>query len=136
MRKQNLQTLNKFFSALAEPNRLRILAALSLRNMAVCEIRELLKLSFSTVSKHLTILKEAGLIDSEKDGKWVNYRLGQNLPPEIEKIKKEAISYLIHDEKIKEDLKLARCLDRNKICSVSVPTSKPKIKIINRRNKS
>lgn len=132
MRKQQIKTINKVLSALAEQNRLRIIASLRLRKMAVCEIRELLKLSFSTVSKHLSILKEAGLIDFEKEGKWVNYEINQDLPPEIKKIVDQVLSFVSQDEQIKEDLKVARFLDRNKICPLTGATSKLKIP---RRNK-
>ncbi|HEK86834.1 MAG: ArsR/SmtB family transcription factor [Candidatus Saccharicenans sp.] len=133
MRKYKLNNINKVLAALAEQNRLRILAALSFRKMAVCEIRALLKLSFSTVSKHLSILKEAGLIDFEKDGKWVIYRVNKDFPLEIKKILNQVLSFISEDEQIKEDLKTVRSLDRDKICSITATTSKPII--TNRRNK-
>ena len=133
MRKQQIKTINKVLSALAEQSRLRIMASLRLRKMAVCEIRELLKLSFSTVSKHLSILKDAGLIDFEKEGKWVIYQLNEDLSPEIKEILDQVLSSVSQDEQIKEDLRIARFLDRNKICPLTGATSKPKIP---RRNKS
>ena len=43
--------------------------------MCVCEIKEALKLSQPSVSKHLKILEDAGLVDYKKDGLWVNYYL-------------------------------------------------------------
>jgi len=61
--------------ALADPNRVRALMALRGRELCVCRIIELLQLAPSTVSKHLTILKQAGLIEGRKEGRWMHYRL-------------------------------------------------------------
>lgn len=62
------------FKALGDENRLRIILALSGRELYVCQIVNLLELSPSTVSRHLQILKEAGLINYQKDGRWIRYR--------------------------------------------------------------
>ena len=59
--------------ALTDENRLRILMALRDREMCVCQLTGLLDLSPSTTSKHLSILRQARLIDSRKHGKWVYY---------------------------------------------------------------
>ncbi len=67
--------------ALADENRLRILMALRGKELCVCTLTELLDLSPSTTSKHLSILKQARLIESVKDGKFVYYRLvGEESP--------------------------------------------------------
>ena len=61
--------------AMADENRLRILMALRGKELCVCTLSELLALAPSTTSKHLSILKQARLIESVKDGKFVYYRL-------------------------------------------------------------
>jgi len=61
--------------ALADPNRVRILLALRRGELCVCQITELFGLAFSTISKHLSILQHAGLIQSRKSERWVYYRL-------------------------------------------------------------
>jgi len=61
--------------ALADPNRVRILLALRRGELCVCQITELFGLAPSTVSKHLSILHQAGLIQSRKTERWVYYRL-------------------------------------------------------------
>ncbi|OGU55389.1 MAG: transcriptional regulator, partial [Ignavibacteria bacterium GWC2_35_8] len=63
----------KLFKALSDPNRLRILKMLQSKSLCVCEITDVLKLATSTVSKHLSILKDGGFILEQKNGKWVNY---------------------------------------------------------------
>jgi DNA-binding transcriptional ArsR family regulator len=61
--------------ALADPNRVRVLLALKRRELCVCQISELLQLAPSTISKHLSLLHLAGLIESRKSERWVFYRL-------------------------------------------------------------
>ena len=61
--------------ALSDPNRVRILLALRAGELCVCQITELFGFAPSTVSKHLSILHNAGLILSRKSERWVYYRL-------------------------------------------------------------
>lgn len=68
----------KTTKAISDPNRVRILMALRAGELCVCRIIELLQLAPSTVSKHLTILKQAGLIEGRKEGRWMYYRLPQD----------------------------------------------------------
>ena len=63
--------------ALADENRTRTLLALQGRELCVCQIIELLELAPSTVSKHMSILSQARLVDSRKKGRWVYYRLAE-----------------------------------------------------------
>ncbi len=67
--------------ALADPNRVRILLALRRGELCVCQITELFGLAVSTVSKHLSILHHAGLIQSHKTERWVYYRLPDRKAP-------------------------------------------------------
>jgi len=67
--------------ALADPNRVRILLALRRGELCVCQITELFGLAFSTVSKHLSLLHHAGLIQSRKSERWVYYRLPDKSAP-------------------------------------------------------
>ena len=61
--------------ALADENRTRVLMFLQGGELCVCQIMELLGLAPSTVSKHLNILHQAGLVESRKEGRWIYYRL-------------------------------------------------------------
>ena len=65
----------KVMKALSDPNRVKMVKLLQRRVLCVCEMQEALRLAQSTVSKHLKILEEAGLITYLKEGPWVNYRL-------------------------------------------------------------
>jgi ArsR family transcriptional regulator len=107
----------KIFKALSDRNRLRILKALQTKNLCACEIKELLKLANSTVSQHLKILRNAGFITEEKDGKWVNYKI--NLYPDDQRINAvlSTLDFWINDEEliIADKNKLKR-VDRKIIC--------------------
>ncbi len=65
----------KVMKALSDPNRVKLLKMLQERVMCVCEIQAALSIAQPTVSKHLKILEDAGLVGHEKDGLWVNYHL-------------------------------------------------------------
>ena len=60
--------------ALADVNRVRALMILKDRELCVCQIIELLGLAPSTVSKHMSILRQARLVDGRKEGRWIHYR--------------------------------------------------------------
>jgi ArsR family transcriptional regulator, arsenate/arsenite/antimonite-responsive transcriptional repressor len=61
--------------ALADENRVRMLLSLRKGELCVCQITELFGLAASTISKHLSILYQARLVESRKDGRWIYYRL-------------------------------------------------------------
>ncbi len=63
--------------ALADENRLRALYALRGGELCACQLIALLDLAPSTVSKHLSILRAARLVDSRKEGRWMHYRLSK-----------------------------------------------------------
>ncbi len=70
----------KIFKALSDEHRLRIVAALiGTDELCVCQINELFDLAGSTVSKHLSVLQNAGIISARKQGRWIYYRLADNL---------------------------------------------------------
>ena len=61
--------------ALSDETRVRVLLALRRGELCVCQITELFGLAPSTVSKHLFLLKHAGLVQSRKNGRWIYYKL-------------------------------------------------------------
>ncbi len=63
--------------ALAHPTRLRILAMLGDGELCVCQLTAALKLAASTVSAHLAEMRNAGLLEEEKEGRWVHYRVAR-----------------------------------------------------------
>ncbi len=67
--------------ALADESRVRLLLALRGGELCACQLTELLQLAPSTVSKHLFLLKHAGLVKSRKEGRWIYFKLaGKDAP--------------------------------------------------------
>jgi len=72
-----LRDYEAVLKAAADPNRARILKMLEGGELCVCQIVAALHLSQSTVSKHLSLLRTAGLVEERKVGRWVHFRLGE-----------------------------------------------------------
>ena len=70
-----MQDILKITKAAADETRLKVLKLLTKGELCVCHITEGLKLAPSTVSRHLSILEAAGLIETRKLGRWVHCRL-------------------------------------------------------------
>ncbi|MCK5024218.1 MAG: winged helix-turn-helix transcriptional regulator, partial [Thermoplasmata archaeon] len=72
--KSEIEERSQLFKALAEPMRQKILYAVIEQPLCACLLREMLDISDSKLSYHLTILKDAGLIEGSKQGSWIIYR--------------------------------------------------------------
>lgn len=106
--------------ALADGNRLRALMGLAGGELCVCQIIEMLGLAPSTVSKHLSILHQAGLVEARKEGRWMYYRLAGR---DGSKAAREAIAWLRRNlaasPQIVDDAKTLKkilCIDREELC--------------------
>jgi ArsR family transcriptional regulator, arsenate/arsenite/antimonite-responsive transcriptional repressor len=76
--------LAALFKALADPTRVAIVNRLASAECCVCDLTDAFDLSQPTVSHHLRILREAGLVESERRGTWAYYRL---VPEAIEQLR-------------------------------------------------
>jgi DNA-binding transcriptional ArsR family regulator len=65
----------RIVKAMAHPTRLFIVDELSKRERCVCELTDMIEADVSTVSKHLSVLKSAGIVEDDKRGQQVWYRL-------------------------------------------------------------
>lgn len=107
----------KTFKALSDQNRILILKMLEIRQLCVCEITDILGLSASTVSKHCSILREAGFILDIKHGKWVDYKLNPTTENELTNQMLNLLpSWLTDDEFTKKYTDKVNNSDRNIIC--------------------
>lgn len=75
-----MQDFVRVMKALSDPSRVKVVRMLKQREMCACEIVDLLGLAQPTVSRHLRVLQDAGLILGRKEGVWVHYRLPENPP--------------------------------------------------------
>ncbi len=84
----------ELMKALADPTRLTIVASLIKADapICICDFTAGLELSQPTISHHMAKLKDAGLVDSEKRGIWVYYRLRDKLPVATRRLLTQLIS--------------------------------------------
>ncbi len=109
----------RVMKALSDPNRVRVIKMLGVKELCVCEIKELLGLAQSTVSKHLKILEEAGLVDYHKEGSWIIYNLSKGEESEYAKVMLENLMewQLAEDQQLQEILTKITDVDRGRICA-------------------
>ena len=100
-----MQAAVSFAKALADSTRLRVIAALRQRELCVCELCDALEATQSTLSTHLTLLRDAGITRTRKQGKWIYYRLSDEAAPLIE-------TFLGHFADAKCDKRIRRDTDR------------------------
>ena len=106
----------KVMKALSDGNRTKIVKMLAQKEMCVCEMKTALKMAQPSVSKHLKILEEAGLVESRKEGMWVNYSLPENPETSYAKHMLGVLGDWINDDKeIINVVQLANTLDRCEI---------------------
>jgi len=79
-----VESILSISKALGEKNRLRVfLALMDTKELCVCDVGDFLGLAPATVSRHMSILHQAGLIESEKRGRWVYYRMDTSVDPRL-----------------------------------------------------
>lgn len=92
--------------AIADPTRARMLKLLEARELCVCDIMDIMNLGQSTTSKHLGILKTAGLVESRKDGTWSYHRLSVKGRADNKDFLEFMASRINNDPQIKKDKRL------------------------------
>ena len=111
-----MRHIEKIFKALADRNRLRILKMLEARTVCVCEITAVLGIAQSSVSRHLGILREAGLVDDKKQGQWMIYSLARGGDDATRSIIAGIGRWLSDDPQVKGDNRKIRQIDREQLC--------------------
>jgi len=92
--------------ALSDETRLRLLMALHEDELCLCQLIDLLQLAPSTVSKHMALLQQAGLVERRKEGRWHFYRLAEDhVSPATEQALAWVTEALVSDPAIREDQK-------------------------------
>lgn len=113
-----MRSFIRVMKALSEPNRVRMVKLLGCRELCVCELQNLLGIAQSTVSKHLKILEEAGLVVFRKEGSWIIYRLSQGEDSDYARVLLESLQgWLEHDSQLLEMVARLAQVDRERICA-------------------
>ena len=111
-----MKSFLKVMKALSDPNRVKIVKLLQHKAMCVCELQGALGIAQPTVSKHLKILEESGLVDYQKDGLWVNYFLADGTTPFAASVLGNMRHWLDDDPEISELVKKIPFLNREELC--------------------
>ena len=88
---KNFMEDSKLFKAFGDENRLRIIEMLNSGEKCACVLLEELEITQPTLSHHMKILVETGLIHGRKDGKWMHYSLSAD---EVDRIKEKLNGYV------------------------------------------
>lgn len=102
----DLDRLSEQFKVLGDKTRLRIIGLLKERELCVCDLTEVLKISQPGVSQHMRRLKQIGFVKERKEGQWVYYSLNRVHP---------FLEILPMIQPVVEDLE---CLARSKGCAL------------------
>jgi ArsR family transcriptional regulator, arsenate/arsenite/antimonite-responsive transcriptional repressor len=107
--------------AISDPTRVRILACLSVRDLCVCELVHLLEQGQPVVSRHLGVLRNAGLVTDLRDGKYVNYRLRRPAPGVLgDTVVRALLEGRRDDRELRKLMAGARTVDRERLCRPAV----------------
>lgn len=124
-----MKDLVTFAHALADDTRWRILQLAFNEPLCVCELADILKMPQSSVSSHVQVIRKAGLLDTEKCGKWAYYRVAQSHRRLLFTLGEFFEVTTSNDATLKADAKRAekRLTERDESCC-PLPTALTKLK--------
>ena len=102
--KLNVRPVSRFFKALGDETRLRIVALLSHGELCVCHVEAALELTQSNASRQLGILRTAGVVDSRRELNWVYYRLAEQEDADCERQLEALVSSFARQTVVKADV--------------------------------
>jgi ArsR family transcriptional regulator, arsenate/arsenite/antimonite-responsive transcriptional repressor len=106
--------------ALSDETRVRLLLALREQELCLCQLIELAGLAPSTVSKHMSILRQSGLVEGRKEGRWMYYRLaGPDASPAVGESLEWMRKHLARDPQVVQDAQRLRAIlkiDLRRLC--------------------
>ena len=96
----SMKKIANIFKALSDDTRLRVIKLLEERELCVCELMQVLKMSQPRISRHMGVLKNAGLVDDRREGKWVHYSLKKEARRKEVKVLIGVMSVMANDEAV------------------------------------
>jgi DNA-binding transcriptional ArsR family regulator len=91
--------------ALSDPTRVRILAALIRSELCVCELADAMELRLSTLSTHLQTIRQAAVISTRREGKWIYYALNPEHAALVRRVFEHFADALAGDRRLQRDAK-------------------------------
>lgn len=104
----DVRPITRLFRSLGDETRVRIVALLSHGALCVCHIEEALGLSQSNVSRHLGVLRAAGVVEPRREGNWVYYELAHQTDDECRRVLTAVKSFAAYDTLRKDLLRLRK----------------------------
>jgi len=99
-----MDRLSRMLKALSDPTRLRIVHLLAGRDeLCVCELVGALSVAQYSISRHLGILKAAGVVDDWRQGKWMHYTLARGLSPQDRALVQAVCDSARPDPQVRQD---------------------------------
>lgn len=114
-----LSEMEILFLALADKTRLRLLNLMSEDEICVCYFTEVLGESQPKVSRHLAYLRNAGIVSTRREGKWMHYSIEMPGNPYAAQVLQDTLEWLKAQDNMREDLKKLEVV----CCSVDVPVT-------------
>jgi ArsR family transcriptional regulator len=103
-----VRPVTRLFKALGDETRLRIVALLAHGELCVCHLETALGLTQPTASRHLAVLRNAGIVDTRRDGSWVYYNLVEQNDPACERLLAALIETFAQREVLRADVERLR----------------------------
>lgn len=97
--------MERFFRALADRTRLRLLNLMNEGEVCVCFFVEVLGMSQPKISRHLGYLRRAGVVAARREGKWIHYRIVEPPNPNVAQVFDGIRAWLTDDDEMKRDLR-------------------------------
>jgi ArsR family transcriptional regulator, arsenate/arsenite/antimonite-responsive transcriptional repressor len=114
-----LSEMEKLFLALADKTRLRLLNLMREDEICVCFFTEVLGESQPKISRHLAYLRNAGIVSTRREGKWMHYSIETPEDPYAAQILRDTLEWLRAQDNMQEDLKKLESV----CCSINVPVT-------------
>jgi len=101
----DVRSASRLFKALGDETRLRIVALLSHGELCVCHFESALGLTQSNTSRQLAVLKNAGIVEAQRDGSWVYYQLAPQLDEVCRAQLKALVAAFSRRDVLRDDVK-------------------------------
>ena len=118
-----MKQIIQHLKALSEPGRLRLVALLKQGELCVCQLEVALKLSQANVSRHLAILRQAGVVTDRREGRWVYYSLTEPVSADLRDVQTALVRALDDDATIKTDrirAEAVRCILPSEVAALTI----------------
>ena len=103
MNEDFLLEMETFFLALADKTRLRLLNLMRDEEICVCFFTEILGESQPKISRHLAYLRNAGLVEARREGKWMHYRISEPKNENVGRVLEEVLESLKNQEEMQKE---------------------------------